>query len=73
MTPPNVLVKTIEQVSKIMRSPGCRYVRLYSQPAFLIPEFIVKSESKTPVFVKSVETAVEVSQVFAMERWVVRV
>lgn len=47
MTPPNVLAKTIEQVSKIMRSPGCR---------------------KTPVFVKSVETAVEVSQVFAMER-----
>ncbi|CCM01467.1 uncharacterized protein FIBRA_03521 [Fibroporia radiculosa] len=38
MTPPNVLAKTIEQVCKIMKSPGCR---------------------KTPVFVKSAETAVE--------------
>lgn len=26
MTPPNVLAKTIEQVTKIMQSPGCRYV-----------------------------------------------
>ncbi|KAL6310337.1 P-loop containing nucleoside triphosphate hydrolase protein [Sparassis latifolia] len=47
MTPPNVLEKTIQQVTKIMKSPGCR---------------------KTPVFVKSFETAVEVSQVFAKER-----
>ncbi|EMD37913.1 hypothetical protein CERSUDRAFT_114562 [Gelatoporia subvermispora B] len=47
MTPPNVLTKTIEQVTKIMKSPGCR---------------------KTPIFVKSLETAVEVSQVFAKER-----
>ncbi|KZT08320.1 P-loop containing nucleoside triphosphate hydrolase protein [Laetiporus sulphureus 93-53] len=47
MTPPNVLSKTIEQVTKIMRSPGCR---------------------KTPVFVKSAEVAVELSQVFAKER-----
>lgn len=24
MTPPNILAKTVEQVSKILRSPGCR-------------------------------------------------
>ncbi|KAH9949572.1 P-loop containing nucleoside triphosphate hydrolase protein [Amylocystis lapponica] len=47
MTPPNVLAKTIEQVTKIMKSPGCR---------------------KTPIFVKSAEIAVEVSQVFAKEK-----
>ncbi|OBZ68219.1 GTP-binding protein 1 [Grifola frondosa] len=47
MTPPNILAKTIEQVSKILKSPGCR---------------------KTPVFVKSAETAVAISQVFAKER-----
>ncbi|KAI0823677.1 GTP-binding protein 1 [Trametes gibbosa] len=47
MTPPNVLAKTVEQVSKILRSPGCR---------------------KTPVFVKSTECAVAVSQTFGKER-----
>ncbi|KAI8992990.1 P-loop containing nucleoside triphosphate hydrolase protein [Trametes punicea] len=47
MTPPNILEKTVEQVSKILRSPGCR---------------------KTPVFVKSRETAVAVSQLFGKER-----
>ncbi|KAI0092948.1 GTP-binding protein 1 [Irpex rosettiformis] len=47
MTPPNKLAETIKQVTKILRSPGCR---------------------KTPVFVKSMETAVEVSEVFAKER-----
>ncbi|OSD06907.1 P-loop containing nucleoside triphosphate hydrolase protein [Trametes coccinea BRFM310] len=47
MTPPNILEKTVEQVSKILRSPGCR---------------------KTPVFVKSMETAVAVSQAFGKER-----
>lgn len=26
MTPPNILAKTVEQVSKILRSPGCRFV-----------------------------------------------
>ncbi len=47
MTPPNKLAETIKQVTKILRSPGCR---------------------KTPVFVKSMETAVEVADVFAKER-----
>ncbi|KAI0775757.1 GTP-binding protein 1 [Trametes elegans] len=47
MTPPNILAKTVEQVSKILRSPGCR---------------------KTPVFVKSMESAVAVSQAFGKER-----
>ena len=28
MTPPNILEKTVEQVSKILRSPGCRSVIL---------------------------------------------
>ncbi|TCD71239.1 hypothetical protein EIP91_011717 [Steccherinum ochraceum] len=49
MTPANILAETIKQVTKILKSPGCR---------------------KTPVFVKSMEVAIEVSQVFAKERWV---
>lgn len=49
MTPANILAETVKQVTKILKSPGCR---------------------KTPVFVKSMEIAVEVSQVFAKERWV---
>lgn len=49
MTPPNVLAETIKQVTKILKSPGCR---------------------KTPVFVRSLEVAVELSQVFATERYV---
>ncbi|KAJ7925310.1 GTP-binding protein 1 [Mycena leptocephala] len=47
MTPPNVLAETIKQVTKILKSPGCR---------------------KTPVFVKSVETAVEISTAFGKDR-----
>lgn len=47
MTPPNKLAETVKQVTKILKSPGCR---------------------KTPVFVKSLEMAVEVSEVFAKER-----
>lgn len=47
MTPAPKLEETIKQVTKILKSPGCR---------------------KTPVFVKSAETAVELSQVFAKER-----
>jgi len=47
MTPANVLQETIKQVTKILKSPGCR---------------------KTPVFVKSAEVAVEVSQAFVTER-----
>ncbi|KAJ6499904.1 GTP-binding protein 1 [Mycena vitilis] len=47
MTPSNVLAETIKQVTKILKSPGCR---------------------KTPVFVKSVETAVEISTAFGKDR-----
>ncbi|KIP10868.1 hypothetical protein PHLGIDRAFT_115011 [Phlebiopsis gigantea 11061_1 CR5-6] len=50
MTPPNKLAETVKQVTKILKSPGCRQV------------------AKTPVFVKSLEMAVEVSEVFAKER-----
>ena len=44
MTSPNKLAETIKQVTKILKSPGCR---------------------KTPVFVKNMEQAVEISEVFA--------
>lgn len=47
MTPAPKLQETIKQVTKILKSAGCR---------------------KTPVFVKSAETTVELSQVFAKER-----
>jgi len=47
MTPANVLTETIGQVTKILKSPGCR---------------------KAPVFVKSMETAIEISQTFAAQR-----
>ncbi|KAI0699248.1 GTP-binding protein 1 [Cytidiella melzeri] len=47
MTPPNKRAETINQVTKILKSPGCR---------------------KKPVFVKSMECAVEVAEVFAKER-----
>lgn len=47
MTPPNVLAETTKQVTKILKSPGCR---------------------KTPVFVQSVETAIELSQTFAKNK-----
>lgn len=49
MTPTNVLKETITQVTKILKSPGCR---------------------KTPVFVNTPEIAVEISQVFAQEKYV---
>ncbi|KAF7288653.1 hypothetical protein HMN09_01371200 [Mycena chlorophos] len=47
MTPPQVLAETIKQVTKILKSPGCR---------------------KTPVFVKSMETAVEISAAFGKNK-----
>ncbi|EKM54471.1 uncharacterized protein PHACADRAFT_174976 [Phanerochaete carnosa HHB-10118-sp] len=47
MTPLNKLAETIKQVTKILKSPGCR---------------------KTPVFVKTMEQAVEISEVFAKQR-----
>ncbi|GJE92240.1 P-loop containing nucleoside triphosphate hydrolase protein [Phanerochaete sordida] len=47
MTPPNKLAETIKQVTKILKSPGCR---------------------KTPVFVKNMEQAVEITEIFAKQR-----
>ncbi|KAG6828111.1 hypothetical protein H0H92_009161 [Tricholoma furcatifolium] len=47
MTPPNKTKETIDQVVKILKSPGCR---------------------KTPVFVKNLETAVELSTSFGSDR-----
>ncbi|KAF5322453.1 hypothetical protein D9619_001792 [Psilocybe cf. subviscida] len=47
MTPPNVLAETVKQVTKILKSPGCR---------------------KTPVFIKSIEMAVEIAASFGAER-----
>ncbi|EIM83013.1 P-loop containing nucleoside triphosphate hydrolase protein [Stereum hirsutum FP-91666 SS1] len=47
MTPANKLAETVKQVTKIVKSPGCK---------------------KTPVFIDSLEAAVETSQVFAKER-----
>ncbi|KAH7108077.1 P-loop containing nucleoside triphosphate hydrolase protein [Auriculariales sp. MPI-PUGE-AT-0066] len=47
MTPPNIIAETVKQVTKVLRSPGCR---------------------KTPVFVKTTELAVELSQAFDKDR-----
>ncbi|GLB37063.1 putative elongation factor Tu GTP binding domain [Lyophyllum shimeji] len=47
MTPANKTKETIEQVVKILKSPGCR---------------------KTPVFVKDIETAVELATTFGSDR-----
>lgn len=47
MTPPNIIAETVKQVTKVLRSPGCR---------------------KTPVFVKTIEMAVELSQALATDR-----
>ena len=66
MTPPNVLAKTIEQVTKIMQSPGCRYVAL----SLVYRRTTSDRCRKTTVFVQSAETAVELSQTFAAERYV---
>ena len=64
MTPPNKLAETIKQVTKILKSPGCRCVNLvciaYSHRWL--------SSRKTPVFVKNMEQAVEISEVFAKQR-----
>ncbi|KAF7967860.1 hypothetical protein HWV62_31417 [Athelia sp. TMB] len=47
MTPAKIMEETVKQVTKILKSPGCR---------------------KIPVFVKSKEVAVEISQSFAKDR-----
>lgn len=65
MTPPNKLAETVKQVTKILRSPGCRYISFVSN-VFAMLTMI----RKTPVFVKSMETAVELSDTFGKERYV---
>lgn len=64
MTPPNVQAETIKQVVKIMRSPGCRFVTYVAESL----DVCLTTVRKTPVFVKSQEIAVELSQSFAKDR-----
>jgi hypothetical protein len=66
MTPPHVLAETVKQVEKILKSPGCRFVTFHvssdSEHAFQV------ISRKTPVFIKSLETAVEIAVCFGKER-----
>lgn len=66
MTPKQVQEETIKQVTRILKSPGCRSVTTPSTVTLLITKILLCR--KTPVFVKSMETAVEISQTFAKER-----
>jgi len=66
MTPPNKLEETLSQVVKILRSRGCRRVPIGFIHAVLT--YTISASRKNPVFVKSVEAAIEVSQVYAKER-----
>ncbi|TFY69165.1 hypothetical protein EVJ58_g588 [Rhodofomes roseus] len=52
MTPPNVLTKTIEQVTKIMQSPGCRKTTVFVQSAETAVELsqVFAAERLCPVF-----------------------
>jgi hypothetical protein len=65
MTPANVMQKNIQDVVKILKSPGCRYVA----PHGFMP-FLNYCHSKVPVFVKSQEMAVELAPCFATEKLV---
>ena len=65
MTPPNKLEETLSQVVKILRSRGCRRVLIEFPTPFLTNTPV---SSKNPVFVKSIEAAIEVSQVYAKEK-----
>ncbi|KAJ6625636.1 GTP-binding protein 1 [Mycena sp. CBHHK59/15] len=64
MTPPNVLAETIKQVVKILKSPGCRLASCLLGS----PSWAKLCSRKTPVFVKSIETAVEISTAFGKDR-----
>ena len=66
MTPANVMQKNIQDVVKILKSPGCRYVAPDGSMAFLNYR-----PSKTPVFVKSQEMSVELAQCFTTEKSVI--
>ncbi|KZT70965.1 GTP-binding protein 1, partial [Daedalea quercina L-15889] len=52
MTPPNVLAKTIEQVTKIMQSPGCRKTTVFVQSTETAVELsqVFAAERLCPVF-----------------------
>ena len=65
MTPPNKLEETLSQVVKILRSRGCRRVLIGFPTPFLAN---IPASRKNPVFVKSIEAAIEVSQVYAKEK-----
>jgi len=67
MTPPNVLAETVKQVVKILKSPGCRSV-LSKLPSYSKAHSIALR--KIPVFVKSLETAVELASLFGTEKLV---
>jgi hypothetical protein len=67
MTPPNVQAETLKQVVKILKSPGCRFV---DQTGFIEPFPKLVGPRKTPVFVKSMETAIEISKAFGKDRFV---
>ena len=66
MTPPNKLEETLSQVVKILRSRGCRRVLHWIHLRRFYLTF--PSSRKNPVFVKSIEAAIEVSQVYAKEK-----
>lgn len=65
MTPPNKLEETLSQVVKILRSRGCRRVLIGFSTPF---QTNILGSRKNPVFVKSIEAAIEVSQVYAKEK-----
>ncbi len=67
MTPPNILAETVKQVVKILKSPGCRYVYLNK----LQYDGLIVNLRKTPVFVKSIETAVETAASFGTEKSII--
>jgi hypothetical protein len=65
MTPPNKMAETMEQVVKILKSPGCRYVRF---PEIDLATFDFFCHRKNPVFVNSIEKTVELATSFGTER-----
>ena len=67
MTPPNVLAETVKQVVKILKSPGCRSAHITFLP-HSCNKILIASVRKTPVFIKSIETAVEIATSFGSEK-----
>ena len=56
--------ETVKQVVKILKSPGCRYAFATTLAAVKLSAHL----SKTPVFVKSAEVAMELAPAFAKEK-----